>query len=121
MGGIFFDHLDEKRGMTKEQLFQFVQDVGNSFAPTYSHIVLKNKDLAFGEKELEWQAVRRGRYVEFNLLWDKGTKFGLDTDGRTESILMSMPPMAKWHYNLKPESGSREAETLGWLRKGIEW
>lgn len=121
IGGIFFDQLNEKRGMSKEQLFRFVQDVGNAFAPTYSHIVLKNKDLDFGEKELAWQAVRRGRYVEFNLLWDKGTKFGLDTDGRTESILMSMPPMAKWHYNLKPEAGSREAETLAWLRKGVEW
>ncbi len=121
IGGIFFDHLDEKRGMTKEQLFRFLQDIGESFAPTYSHIVLKNKDLAFGEKELEWQAVRRGRYVEFNLLWDKGTKFGLDTDGRTESILMSMPPLAKWFYNQKPEPGSREADTLAWLRKGVEW
>lgn len=121
IGGIFFDQLNEKRGMTKAQLFQFVQEVGNSFAPTYAHIALKNKDLPFGERELAWQAVRRGRYVEFNLLWDKGTKFGLDTDGRTESILMSMPPMAKWHYNLNPEPGSREAETLAWLRKGVEW
>lgn len=121
IGGIFFDRLDEKRGLTKEQLFQFVQDVGNAFAPTYAHIALKNKDLAYGEKELEWQAVRRSRYVEFNLLWDKGTKFGLDTDGRTESILMSMPPLAKWHYNQKLEAGSREAETLAWLRKGVDW
>lgn len=121
IGGIFFDRLDEKRGMTKEQLFRFVQDVGDSFAPTYAHIALKNKDLAFGEKEMEWQAVRRGRYVEFNLLWDKGTKFGLETDGRTESILMSMPPLAKWFYNQKPEPGSREAETLKWLRKGVDW
>jgi coproporphyrinogen III oxidase len=121
IGGIFFDQLNEKRGMTKAQLFQFVQEVGNSFAPTYAHIALKNKDLVFGEKELAWQAVRRGRYVEFNLLWDKGTKFGLDTDGRTESILMSMPPMAKWHYNLKPEAGSPEAETQAWLRKGVDW
>jgi coproporphyrinogen III oxidase len=121
IGGIFFDRLDEKRDMTKQQLFHFVQDVGNAFAPIYAHIVLKNKDLAYGEKELEWQAVRRGRYVEFNLLWDKGTKFGLDTDGRTESILMSMPPLAKWHYNQKPEVGSREAESLALLRKGIGW
>ncbi len=121
IGGIFFDRLDEKRGLTKEQLFQFVQDVGDAFAPTYSHIALKNKDLAYGENELEWQAVRRSRYVEFNLLWDKGTKFGLDTDGRTESILMSMPPLAKWHYNQKLEAGSREAETLAWLRKGVDW
>jgi coproporphyrinogen III oxidase len=116
IGGIFFDRLDEKRKMTKQQLFHFVQDVG-----IYAHIAVKNKDLPYGEKELEWQAVRRGRYVEFNLLWDKGTKFGLDTDGRTESILMSMPPLAKWHYNQKPEIGSKEEESLALLRKGIAW
>ncbi len=121
IGGIFFDRLDEKRGMTKQQLFHFVQDVGNAFSSIYAHIALKKKDLAFGKRELEWQAVRRGRYVEFNLLWDKGTKFGLDTGGRTESILMSMPPLAKWHYNQKPEIGSREEESLALLRKGMEW
>ncbi len=121
IGGIFFDHLNEKRGISQEKAFDFVKDVGETFAPTYVHLALKNKDLAFGEAEKKWQAIRRGRYVEFNLLWDKGTKFGLDTDGRTESILMSMPPLAQWFYNHKPEPGSREGQTLSWLRKGVDW
>lgn len=121
IGGIFFDHLNEKRNLSREQAFKFVQDVGESFAPIYVHMALKNKDLGYGEKELEWQAVRRSRYVEFNLLWDKGTKFGLDTDGRTESILMSMPPLAKWFYQHKTEAGSAEEMTLAKLKKGIDW
>ncbi len=121
IGGIFFDHLNEKRGIPQDKAFAFVKDVGETFAPTYVHLALKNKDLGFGEAEKKWQAIRRGRYVEFNLLWDKGTKFGLDTDGRTESILMSMPPLAQWFYNHKPEAGSPEGQTLEWLRKGVEW
>ena len=121
IGGIFFDHLNEKRGLGRGQAFQFVQDVGEVFAPIYTHLVLKNKDLHFGEKEMEWQAIRRSRYVEFNLLWDKGTKFGLDTDGRTESILMSMPPLAKWFYQHQPLPGSAEEQTLAKLKKGIDW
>jgi len=121
VGGIFFDHLNGKRGLDKMQAFSFVQDIGNLFAPTYCHIALKNKDLGFGDREKEWQAIRRSRYVEFNLLWDRGTKFGLDTDGRTESILMSMPPMAQWFYNYQTEPGSREEKTLALLKKGIDW
>ncbi len=121
IGGIFFDHLNEKRGLDKKTAFRFVQDVGEIFAPVYTHLALKNKDLAFGETEKEWQAIRRSRYVEFNLLWDRGTKFGLDTDGRTESILMSMPPQAQWFYNYQTRPGSREEETLKWLRKGVDW
>ena len=120
-GGIFFDHLNEKRGLTKEQAFAFVKDVGESFAPTYVELALKNKDLDFGANEKEWQAIRRSRYVEFNLLWDRGTKFGLDTDGRTESILMSMPPQAQWFYQYQTEPGSKEESTLKWLRKGVDW
>ena len=121
IGGIFFDHLNESRGLSKEAAFAFVQEIGQVFAPTYLHLAMKNKNTAYGEQEKQWQALRRGRYVEFNLLWDKGTKFGLDTDGRTESILMSMPPLAKWVYNMQPAEGSREAQTLSWLRKGVEW
>jgi coproporphyrinogen III oxidase len=122
IGGIFFDHLNtQQTGKSKEELFAFVQDVGSAFVPIYTHLMRLNRDLPFGEQEKRWQQLRRGRYVEFNLVWDKGTKFGLDTDGRTESILMSMPPQANWEYNFTPQEGSPEAATLALLKKGIDW
>lgn len=122
VGGIFFDRLNEKsRGKSKEELFDFVKAVGSTFAPIYTHLMSKNKDLTFRPEQVTWQKLRRGRYVEFNLVWDKGTKFGLDTDGRTESILMSLPPQANWEYDYQPEEGTPEYETLQKLRKGIEW
>jgi coproporphyrinogen III oxidase len=121
VGGIFFDNLKADLPFTKASRFQFVKDVGSAFAPIYTHFMAKNRDLPFGEKEKQWQYLRRGRYVEFNLVWDRGTKFGLDTDGRTESILMSLPPQARWEYNFQPEAGSAEARTLALLRKGVEW
>ncbi len=121
IGGIFFDRLMAADGFTAGDRFRFVQAVGESFAPLYTHFMRKNSPLSYGEREKEWQMVRRGRYVEFNLVYDKGTKFGLDTDGRTESILMSLPPQAQWHYNYAVESGSREDHTLRLLRKGIVW
>ena len=77
--------------------------------------------MPFSEEQKKWQRLRRGRYVEFNLVWDKGTKFGLDTDGRTESILMSLPPQANWEYDYTPDVGSEEEKTLQLLKKGIEW
>ena len=95
--------------------------MGSAFAPIYLNLLHKNKDKTYTEAEQKWQAVRRGRYVEFNLVWDRGTKFGLDTDGRTESILMSMPPMANWIYNHQLVPGSREEKTLTLLKKGIDW
>jgi coproporphyrinogen III oxidase len=112
IGGIFYDYLKEDATTTKAQLFDFQQDVGNAFAPIYTHFMAKNRAMPFGETEKRWQGLRRGRYVEFNLVWDRGTKFGLETNGRTESILMSMPPMANWQYDYQPEPGSREAFTL---------
>ena len=121
IGGIFFDRLSENEGLTKEQLFAFVQQIGESFAPLYTYFMFKNAGLPYEEAEKQWQMVRRGRYVEFNLVYDRGTKFGLDTDGRTESILMSLPPVAEWHYNHQVQPGSREAETLGYLKKGVDW
>jgi len=121
IGGIFFDRLSATEDITLEERFAFVKDVGMLFAPVYTHFMQKNKDLPYGENEKQWQMVRRGRYVEFNLVLDKGTKFGLDTDGRTESILMSLPPQAQWHYNFQPEAESREAATLELLRKNINW
>lgn len=121
VGGIFFDHLQAVNGFTKESRFEFVKDVGNAFAPIYTHFMQKNHSLNFSEQEKEWQYLRRGRYVEFNLVWDRGTKFGLETDGRTESILMSLPPQANWKYNFIPEPDSKEAETLSLLKKDIDW
>jgi coproporphyrinogen III oxidase len=121
IGGIFFDQLSPDASNTRESLFSFVRELGERFAPIYTHLMRKNSALPFGEKEQKWQALRRGRYVEFNLVWDRGTKFGLDTDGRTESILVSMPPQAQWVYNYQPEEGSQEMTTLQWLRKGVEW
>lgn len=121
IGGIFFDRLSANETVSLEERWKFVQDVGSQFAPIYTHFMAKNKDLPFGETEKQWQYLRRGRYAEFNLVWDKGTKFGLDTDGRTESILMSLPPQANWEYNHVPKSGSKEAQTLEVLKKGIDW
>ena len=121
IGGIFFDYLKPEKGFTKESRFEFVKSVGTAFAPTYIALMQKNKGKAFSEREKQWQYLRRGRYVEFNLVWDRGTKFGLDTDGRTESILMSLPPQAQWAYNYKPEKNSREEETQALLRRGIDW
>jgi coproporphyrinogen III oxidase len=121
VGGIFFDHLDGQNNFTKEARFQYVLEVGKTFAPVYTYFMKKNNVLPFTDDHKKWQFLRRGRYVEFNLVWDRGTKFGLDTDGRAESILMSLPPQANWEYNYKPEAGSEEERTLKLLKKGIAW
>ena len=105
VGGIFFDYLQEDLPMVLE----FVRTTGNSVLPAYLPIVEKRKCEKFGEKEREFQLYRRGRYAEFNLVYDRGTIFGLQTRGRTESILMSLPPLARWIYDFKPEPGSAEA------------
>jgi coproporphyrinogen III oxidase len=121
VGGIFFDYLDEGSGLTRDQLFDFVVAVGELFAPTYLELLRRAASRTWGEAEQQWQLIRRGRYVEFNLVWDRGTKFGLETNGRTESILVSMPPCATWAYNQAPMPDTPEAATLGWLKKGIKW
>ena len=121
IGGIFYDYLKEDETTSKADCWAFEKKLAESFAPLYTHFMHKNKDLPFSEKEKQWQRIRRGRYTEFNLVWDRGTKFGLETDGRTESILMSLPPQAEWHYNFQPAPGSPEAETQALLRKGIDW
>ncbi len=121
IGGIFFDRLSPTEVADQHRLFSFVQDVGEAFAPIYTHLVRKNKDLPYGEAEKSWQLIRRGRYVEFNLVHDKGTKFGLDTNGRIESILMSLPPFAAWQYAHIPVPDSKEAQTVAMLKKGIDW
>lgn len=121
IGGIFFDYLKADDGFTLENRFDFVKSVGSAFAPLYTFFMKKNHSLPYGDNEKRWQHLRRGRYVEFNLVWDRGTKFGLDTDGRTESILMSLPPLAEWQYCYVPQEGSEEARTQGLLKKGIDW
>ena len=120
IGGIFFDRLSPK-DKDIHALFAFVKEVGMSFPTIYNYLLNKNKERAYTQAEQDWQALRRSRYVEFNLVYDKGTKFGLDTDGRTESILMSMPPVAKWEYNYQAKEGSKEESTLSSLKKGIDW
>lgn len=121
IGGIFFDHLETTDTHSKEDRFAFVQEVGEAFVPIYTYFAKKYKHTAFTEQEKKWQLLRRSRYVEFNLLFDRGTKFGIDTNARIESIFMSMPPLARWGYNVQPEAGSREAQTLALLKKGINW
>jgi coproporphyrinogen III oxidase len=116
IGGIFFDY---QRG-DFESLFQFVSGCGDAFLPAYVPIAERRRNEPFGEREREWQLFRRGRYVEFNLLYDRGTVFGLRTGGRVESILMSLPPRVRWGYDITPAPGSREAELVANLR-AQEW
>jgi coproporphyrinogen III oxidase len=108
IGGVFFDYLEGDR----EKNFSFVQDLGNTFLEAYVPIARRRMSESFGEDQRQYQLYRRGRYVEFNLLYDRGTIFGLETRGRTESILMSLPPLVRWIYDYKPEPGSREAQAL---------
>ncbi|GAA4356532.1 oxygen-dependent coproporphyrinogen oxidase [Hymenobacter saemangeumensis] len=121
VGGIFFDRLTVGKDGSFEELFAFVQDVGEVYGRAYSTLMRQNRDLPFTGREKQWQLLRRGRYAEFNLAIDRGTRFGLETGGRTESILMSLPPQVEWHYNQAPEPGSAEAQTQLWLRKDIDW
>ena len=107
IGGIFFDDFNE---LGFDQSFTLQRSVGTSFLQAYLPILQRRKDTQYGEKERDFQAYRRGRYVEFNLVHDRGTLFGLQSNGRTESILMSMPPIVKWRYDWKPENGSLEAK-----------
>jgi coproporphyrinogen III oxidase len=107
VGGLFFDDLNEW-GFDKS--FSFMRSVGDHYLPAYLPIVQRRKNISFGELERDFQLYRRGRYVEFNLVYDRGTLFGLQSGGRAESILMSMPPLVKWRYNWRPEAGTPEAE-----------
>lgn len=107
IGGIFYDDFNE---LGFERTFEFHRAVADSFLQAYLPIVQRRKDIPYGERERDFQAYRRGRYVEFNLIYDRGTIFGLQSNGRTESILLSMPPIVKWRYDWKPEAGSPEAK-----------
>jgi len=122
IGGIFYDRLNpQKTGLTFEEILIFSENVGNSFLPIYTELIKRNHHKEFSEEQKNWQAFRRGRYVEFNLVYDAGTKFGLETNGRIESILMSLPPVANWVYNFKPAPDSEEEKTILLLKQGIDW
>jgi coproporphyrinogen III oxidase len=118
VGGLFFDDYSEP---DFDQAFSFMQSVGNSYLEAYAPIVERRKDTPYGDRERDFQLYRRGRYVEFNLVYDRGTLFGLQTGGRTESILMSLPPLVKWRYNWSPESGSDEARLYEEFLKPRDW
>ncbi len=121
VGGIFFDRLTPKNtNLNENDLFDFVSSVGENFVSIYAN-QLNNRFVVPTQNQIDWQKIRRGRYVEFNLVYDKGTKFGLDTSGRIESILMSLPKDVSWEYNHIPEKDSEEEKTLSLLKKGIDW
>jgi coproporphyrinogen III oxidase len=144
VGGIFFDYQDSRTKLYQgphpngaaaahsetvgdiharnwEEIFAFVQDCGNAFLPAYVPIAERRKDTEWGEHERNFQLYRRGRYVEFNLVYDRGTIFGLQTNGRTESILMSLPPLVRWEYNYQPEAGTPEAQLYDVFLKPQDW
>ncbi|MET0089160.1 MAG: oxygen-dependent coproporphyrinogen oxidase [Candidatus Thiodiazotropha sp.] len=118
IGGLFFDDLNE---WGFETSFEFLQSVGDRYLTAYLPIVKRRRDMTYGERERDFQLYRRGRYVEFNLVYDCGTLFGLQSGGRTESILMSLPPLVKWRYNWKPESGTEEARLYEHYLQPREW
>jgi coproporphyrinogen III oxidase len=135
VGGVFFDYLgagSEKTGggpaaqpgpleSDAERLFDFVRQAGDAFLPAYVPIVERRRDEPWSEAQRQWQLIRRGRYVEFNLIYDRGTIFGLRTDGRVESILMSLPPEVRWEYCHQPAAGSPEADTLAAILARLDW
>ncbi|MCB1731801.1 MAG: oxygen-dependent coproporphyrinogen oxidase, partial [Halieaceae bacterium] len=118
IGGLFFDDLNEWDFATS---FAFLRAVGDSYIPAYRPIVARRKDQAYGDRERQFQLYRRGRYVEFNLVYDRGTLFGLQSNGRTEAILMSLPPLVRWEYAYEPEPGSPEAELTAYYLKDRDW
>jgi coproporphyrinogen III oxidase len=118
IGGIFFDDLNE---WGFERCFEMLRRVGDHFLQAYLPIVKRRRDMPYGERERDFQLYRRGRYVEFNLVWDRGTLFGLQSGGRTESILMSLPPLVRWRYNWHPEPGTPEARLYEEFLKPRDW
>jgi len=118
IGGLFFDDLNQP---DFEQAFAFVRSVGDHYLPAYTPIVERHKDDTYGETEKKFQWYRRGRYVEFNLVYDRGTLFGLQSGGRTESILMSLPPVVNWRYNYSPPPGSAEAKLTDYYLRARDW
>jgi coproporphyrinogen III oxidase len=121
IGGLFFDYCKATEEMSMENWYDFVTEVGNSFLEAYVPIVEKRKNLPYSSAQRTWQEIRRGRYVEFNLVHDKGTLFGLKTNGRIESILMSLPPRVQWVYDHHPEIGSEEEKLIQVLENPKDW
>lgn len=121
IGGLFFDYCKATDDMSMGNWYDFVTEVGNSFLESYVPIVEKRKKIPYSEVQRTWQEIRRGRYVEFNLVHDKGTLFGLKTNGRIESILMSLPPHVQWVYDHHPEAGSEEEKLLKVLKQPKNW
>jgi coproporphyrinogen III oxidase len=118
IGGLFFDDLNEWDFDTS---FAFMRAVGDSYVPAYLPIVQRRRDTPYGERERQFQLYRRGRYVEFNLVFDRGTLFGLQSDGRTEAILMSLPPLVRWEYDYHPDPGTAEAQLTDYYLKDRDW
>ncbi len=121
VGGVFYDNLKPIDANDAERLFNFQQANGNAFLDAYLPIVKRRKNISYTQREIEWQEIRRGRYVEFNLIHDRGTLFGLKTNGRTESILMSLPPRARWIYDYTPAEGSEENKLVQACLNPINW
>ena len=121
VGGLFYDYCKETSNKSISQWYDFIEDISNNFLNSYIPIVEKRKLIAYSKSQKEWQEVRRGRYVEFNLVHDKGTLFGLKTNGRIESILMSLPPKVSWRYNFKPKPNSEESKLLKILKNPVKW
>ena len=121
IGGLFFDYCKANSEMNIEDWYNFVTEVGDSFLDAYVPIVEKRKNLSYTNSQKDWQEIRRGRYVEFNLVHDKGTLFGLKTNGRIESILMSLPPHVQWVYDHNPEPGSDESKLIEVLENPKDW
>ncbi|MGC1471142.1 MAG: oxygen-dependent coproporphyrinogen oxidase [Psychroserpens sp.] len=121
VGGLFFDYCKASEEMSMQDWYNFVTEVGDSFLEAYVPIVEKRKDLEYTKVQRDWQEIRRGRYVEFNLVHDKGTLFGLKTNGRIESILMSLPPHVQWVYDHHPEAGSEEEKLIMVLKNPKDW
>jgi coproporphyrinogen III oxidase len=121
IGGLFFDYCKASEDMSMQNWYDFVTEVGDSFLAAYIPIVEKRKNLKYTQTQRDWQEIRRGRYVEFNLVHDKGTLFGLKTNGRIESILMSLPPHVQWVYDHHPQAGSEEEKLINVLQHPIDW
>ncbi len=121
VGGIFYDHIKTKSQAEKEKMINFALDLGDAFAQLYEHQYRLGVINEVSEQNILWRNIRRGRYAEFNLVYDRGTHFGLKTGGRIESILMSLPKTVGWEYNYVPEENSDEAQTLKWLKEIPEW